>query len=173
MNPPNLSWQETYYMFATFAACAGILSCVISILLFIRTRPDRLKSRIDESLAPLAARITAVETQQRSAETTARETAQKHETGIRALDHDISERIKRFSASQDAMRAEQQTRHEANIAALARISAQLEHGIKRDELNNLHHRVTEVAKGVAQINGVVTGLETSVQNVEDFLRSGQ
>lgn len=172
MNPPSLSWQETYYMFATFAACAGILSCVISILLFVRTRPDRLKSRIDESLAPFGARITAVERQQLAAEHTARETAQKHETGIRALDHDISGRIKQFSDTQEAMRRDQQQRHEVNTATLARISAQLEHGIKRDELNSLHHRVTEVAKGQAQIKGAMEGLVTTVQNIEDFLRTG-
>lgn len=166
----DMSWQETYYMFATFGACAGVLSCVVTILLFVRTRPDRLKSRIDESLLPFVARIGVVETQQRAAETTARETAQKHETGIRALDHDISGRIRQFSDAQELMRREQQIRHETNTATLAHISAQLKHGIQRDELNSLHHRVTEVAKAVATNNGIVVGLEASVQNIEDFLR---
>ena len=58
--------------------------------------------------------------------------------------------------------------------SLASINSKLDHGaIKRDEINGLHHRVTEVAKQVAGIGGQLEGVARMTNNINDYLRGKQ
>ena len=160
------SWQETYYMFATFGALAGVASCLISLALFMRTRPDRLKARVEEAVGPLTSRLTKVEND-------AKEQSHRAEQSMRNLDSDLSGRLKNVTLELGDMRKEVQQRQESQGLTLARIATAMEHGITRNELNGLHHRVTDVAKQVAEVRGQLDGVKTLAENINDYLRENK
>lgn len=159
----DVPWQEVYYRFATVGAVAGMVSCLVSVLLFLRTRPDRIKTRVEEAIKPLLERIEKVEREQEDSEKQVKEQ-------IKQLDDDLSRRMRASAEETAKLRQEAQVRHEQLSVHLARISAQLEHSIGRKELDTLHHRVTETSKNVAEVNGHLEQLSTLVNSINDYLR---
>lgn len=162
----NGTWQETYYMVATFGAVGGMISCVVTVMLFFRTRPDRMKSRIDESIAPLMKRIEKVEKE-------ADERDHRRETSMRALDADISGRLRNLTEEVSERHAEMQKEQRRQGELLVGIKTSLDHGITRNELNALHHRVTDVAKQVASFGGQLEGVTRMAENINDYLRDNK
>jgi hypothetical protein len=161
------SLAETYYVVASLT---NPIAVGISIALYLRSRPDRLKAKISEAVAPFERRLGEVERGQTDLERKQDEAAKRHDASVRALDHDVSTRIKELIAESTRQHRENNATLAEQGRALARIAAQLEHGVTRRDIDTLHHRVTETAKAAAASNGVLDGLATMVHNIEDFLR---
>lgn len=161
------SLAQTYYL---VASATGLIATCINVVLFLRSRPDRLKAKIAEAVAPFERRLGEVERGQTDLERKQDEAAKRHDASVRALDHDVSNRIKELIAESNRQHRETTAALAEHGRAMAGIAAQLQHGVTRQDINTLHHRVTEAAKAVAENSGVVQGLATSVNNIEDFLR---
>lgn len=161
------SLAQTYYL---VASASGLIATGINVVLFLRSRPDRLKAKIAEAVVPFERRLAELEHGRAELERKQDEAMKRHETSVRALDHDVSMRIKELAAESIRQHRETSAALAEHGRTMAGIAAQLQHGVTRRDIDTLHHRVTETAKAVAANNGVVEGLATSVHNIEDFLR---
>lgn len=163
------SLAQTYYLVASIT---GLVATCINVVLFVRSRPDRLKAKVSEAIAPFERRLADLEKGQVELESAQVEASRRHDVSVRSLDQDVNGRLERMSAKADAQHRETNNALAEQSRALERIAARLEHGVTRRDIDTLHHRVTEAAKGVASCNGVVDGLAKMVHNIEDFLREG-
>ena len=79
-----------------------------------------------------------------------------------------------FAATMVLLYAASMLYHAVPHPRAKRLLRKLDHGaIKRDEINGLHHRVTEVAKQVAGIGGQLEGVARMTNNINDYLRGKQ
>lgn len=150
------SWAQTYYVVASIG---GLIATALNVVLFLRSRPDRMKSKVDEAVRPISDRIAGVERRLAEVETDSAQQAAKHDISIKALDTEISGRLDELNRSMH-----QQDKQ------LAQLVAAMQHGVTRRDVDTLHHRVTEAAKAATATQALVGALQTRLQNIEDFLR---
>ena len=162
------SLAQLYYL---VASVSGITATAVSLIVFFRSQPDRLKQKMSEALEPFDKRLQSVESCYADMERAQEEAAQRHDLSVRALDHEVNARLREFGGKAEKQHHKTNAALAAQSQALARIAAQLEHGVNRRDIDTLHHRITDVSKTCAATSGVVDGLAKMVHNIEDYLRS--
>lgn len=121
-----MTLQNFYY------AAAGIcvlIATTINIVLFLRTRPDRLKTAIREAMTPLTKRMDDLE-----------KTAEAH--GEQLAEQGLS---------------------------LERLNTSLQHAPNREDINKLHHRVTQLVASVAGFGAIQKTQSDTLARLNQFL----
>ena len=121
-----MSLQSLYYL---TAICVGLTATGLNLLLFFRSRPDRLKSTIKDAVRPLIERMDEME---------------------------------ESNASSKAQLVSQGNK-------LASMEAEMRHAPNREDINGLHHRITDVVRSNSRIEALQQASSQQMARVMDFL----
>lgn len=121
-----MTLQNFYY--AAAGTCV-LIATAINIVLFLRTRPDRLKTAIRDAMSPVIERLDDVESEQ------ARQGEQQRVQGL----------------------------------SLAKLSSDLSHAPNREDLNAIHHRITDVVRSGSRIEALQQTTAEQLARVNQFL----
>lgn len=139
--------QNGYWIFSMFIM---VITTLISAAMFWRSRPDKVKAAVELAVKPLADRMTRVEENQ---------TTQ-------------AERIEKLDAEDRRQGKELDGRLDDQLRMLTRIEAEVRNGPNRDDTNELHARITEVATAVSAVAAVQKTQGNSMDRVLQFLMEG-
>lgn len=142
---------------ALITCLTAVISTMISVLVYRRTRPNRTREAIDAALIPVHHQITSVlaDVEHLRAEQGA------NKATIAAFDREIAERLGEI----DDKVAKQSI-------DLERISVSLQHLAQNDQSRTLHHRITELAKAVSGLVSQSDAHGKQLALMHDFLLNG-
>lgn len=121
-----MNLQQVYW---TVCVIAALVATVLNVVMFFRSKPDRIKAAVQSAIAPIREEV---------------------------------EELKQTTRDQGEQLNEQDRK-------LAGIEAELKHMPSKQDLGNIHHRITELVRSTSTISGLQDALGKQLDRVNQFL----